>query len=199
MGRARSRSTDKDGDAASTEAYDGEQDPNNNNSNKRSSSKSSNFLARWKKFGAPNEWANGCGDVDPDQEGSDEIFDIQGPPILTIEVDPSKEIDLSARTRPRTIEQITNEFALAAREAVREQMRGLENTNLEKFECSEDDCASSMTNSDPDKSTRSGSAQFDQSARSMPPATMKPTSLLDSFGAARVRINIVYLIDWGVK
>lgn len=120
-------------------------------------------LRPWKKYSGNKEWTNGCGSPVPDDSGE---FG-HGPPILTIEVDESKEIDLTHRVRQKSEKEMDKEFALAAREAVLSQMEELGD------ECSDEECATS--------------SEFDSSARSLPPPNMNPTSLLEAFGTAKVR------------
>mmetsp|Transcript_28971 Transcript_28971/g.69958 ORF Transcript_28971/g.69958 Transcript_28971/m.69958 type:complete len:395 (-) Transcript_28971:415-1599(-) len=179
VGRSRSRSTEKDydvDDQQSMEPNDGTSEPTNKSSS--NGNKKSTFPLRWKKFSGGNnnkEWANGCGggmmsSPGDDDAGSDELDD--GPPILTIEVDQSKEIDLSHRVRQKTEAQMSKEFALAARRAVQNQM----NILREELDCSNrEDCGDEM----------------DGSARSQPPPDMAPTSLLEAFGSAKIQEIVI--------
>jgi len=92
------------------------------------------------------------------------LKNFNSPPILTIEVDQSKQINVTGRVQRKTAEQIAIEFALAAREAVDEQMQDLQDDTM----C--DDLG-----------------EIAKSAQSTPPESMKPTSMLESFGTAKIQ------------
>lgn len=167
MGRARSKSTENEDADNSMEPNDGVSEPKS-----RSKSSTSGGLGRWIKFAAGSsgnkQWLNGCGDMPAD--GSSGGLDGHNPPILTIEVDTQQEVDLSHRVRQKTELQMSQEFASAARQAVQSQMKLLEaETSCVDGECEE--------------------AEIDGSARSLPPPNMNPTSLLESFGSAKVCVH----------
>lgn len=201
MGKARSKSSGRHRDInlKGSSRTDG-------NTSSTKSKKGSMFQARWLKFGGSKEWKNGCSSSLVAEGESDEAR-ADGPPVLSIQVDQSKVIDLTERVRQKSDAQITREFALAAREAVKEQMETLKQQDIELFgdECSNGSCVNRTPSLDgPNVSIldgsgslgvstvtsggiRTGSAEFDFSARSMPPPTMKPTPVVvDVFGAATV-------------
>ena len=179
MGKQRSRSTKKEEDDGNS------MEPNDGVLSDPKSSRKSTFRDRWRKYGGgggdnnKKEWMNGCGGgIKPSTDNLEEPDDHFGPPMLTIEVDPTKEIDLTHRERPKTEAQMAQEFASAAREAVRLQMKELGNE-----ECLDhDECGGGNTS---DGSTAVD--VIDASMRSLPPPNMNPTSLLESFGTAKVR------------
>lgn len=131
---------------------------------------------RFKQFGGSKEWSYGCGGGEAGPftaEDDNNSIDVEGPPILTIEVDETKEIDLTERVPKKTDAEIEKKFASAAREAVKTQMDDLE------CQCSVDTLHNSMND-------------IDLSARSMPPASMNPTSLLERFGTSKVRRFLLF-------
>ncbi|CAJ1931564.1 unnamed protein product [Cylindrotheca closterium] len=203
MGRSRrSKSTEKEEEDNSMEPNDGDAVVS------LSKSRKSTFRDRWRKISGGgsngNEWMNGCGGATPNTDDSDELGEIIGPPVLTIEVDPTKEIDLNLRVRQKTQSQMSQEFASAAREAVKLQMKELRTEDEENDECVGNACQQErVADADADASDpvdgSNGSSRdsgemkdaflevSERSQRSLPPPYMNPTILLESFGTAKVQ------------